>query len=133
MDSRIDPLAVLGIAPGDAKILRNAGARVTEDVLRSLILATHLLGVQRICIIQHTDCQMAKATQQELAARISEAVGAKSEGWDYLTIDDQKATLTGDIQLIRDCDLLSPSVSVAGFILNLETGRLARVDTPQSF
>ncbi|MGA1763657.1 MAG: carbonic anhydrase, partial [Ilumatobacteraceae bacterium] len=56
MDSRIDPLAIVGMKPGDVKILRNAGARVTEDVLRTLVLATHLLGVERVLVMPHTDC-----------------------------------------------------------------------------
>jgi len=55
IDSRIEPLAMLGLAPGDAKILRNAGARVTDDVLRSLVLAVNLLGVDRIAIVAHTE------------------------------------------------------------------------------
>ncbi|MFM7624662.1 MAG: carbonic anhydrase, partial [Actinomycetota bacterium] len=59
MDSRIDPLRVVGMKPGDAKILRNAGARVTEDVLRTLVLATHLLNVSRVLVMPHTDCRMA--------------------------------------------------------------------------
>ena len=54
MDSRINPLSVVGMRSGDAKILRNAGARVTEDVLRTLVLATYLLGVNRILIMPHT-------------------------------------------------------------------------------
>ena len=56
MDSRIDPLRIVGMKAGDAKILRNAGARVTEDVLRTLILATTLLNVDRILVMPHTDC-----------------------------------------------------------------------------
>ncbi|NDD00289.1 carbonic anhydrase, partial [bacterium] len=59
MDSRINPLAVVGMKAGDAKILRNAGARVTEDVLRTLILATYLLSVERVLVMPHTDCRMA--------------------------------------------------------------------------
>jgi carbonic anhydrase len=59
MDSRIDPLRIVGMAPGDAKILRNAGARITEDVLRTLVLATHLLNVSRVLVMPHTDCKMA--------------------------------------------------------------------------
>ena len=55
MDSRINPLSVVGMRSGDAKILRNAGARVTEDVLRTLVLATYLLGVKRILVMPHTD------------------------------------------------------------------------------
>ena len=55
IDSRIDPLAMLGLRAGDAKIIRNAGARVTDDALRSLILAVNLLGVTRVCVVQHTN------------------------------------------------------------------------------
>ena len=60
MDSRIDPLRIVGMKAGDAKILRNAGARVTEDVLRTLILATHLLNVDRVLVMPHTDCKIGK-------------------------------------------------------------------------
>src|SRR5437660_11400012 len=71
IDSRIDPLAMLGLRAGDAKIIRNAGARVTEDSLRSLVLAANLLGVRRVCVVQHTDCAMIGATDDEIRARIS--------------------------------------------------------------
>src|SRR3977135_322621 len=70
IDSRIDPLAMLGLRAGDAKIIRNAGARVTDDVLRSLVLAANLLGVTRVCVVQHTDCAMVGSTDDELRARI---------------------------------------------------------------
>ena len=66
MDSRIAPLSIVGMNVGDAKILRNAGARVTEDVLRTLVLATHLLGVNRVLIMPHTDCRMASAEEHEI-------------------------------------------------------------------
>src|ERR1700755_1147179 len=68
MDSRIDPLKLLGLGAGDAKILRNAGARVTDDVLRTLVLAVHLLGVERVMIVAHTDCRMTKVTDDEVHA-----------------------------------------------------------------
>jgi carbonic anhydrase len=73
MDSRIDPLRIVGMAPGDAKILRNAGARVTEDVLRTLVLATHLLNVSRILVMPHTDCKMASGSEEEIHATITYA------------------------------------------------------------
>src|SRR3954464_12259243 len=66
MDSRISPLEMLGLQPGDAKILRNAGARVTDDVLRTLVLATHLLNVSRIMVVAHTDCRMTKVTDTDV-------------------------------------------------------------------
>jgi hypothetical protein len=71
MDSRIEPLAMLGLRPGDAKILRNAGARVTDDVLRTLVLATYLLGVRRVMVITHTDCRMT-GTEEEVHAAVLE-------------------------------------------------------------
>ncbi len=73
VDTRIDPLAVLGLTPGDAKILRNAGARVTDDVVRSLALVVAALGVERVALIAHTDCAVAKATDDELRALVAEA------------------------------------------------------------
>ncbi|MDP1806673.1 MAG: carbonic anhydrase, partial [Acidimicrobiales bacterium] len=68
IDSRIDPLAMLGLLPGDAKIIRNAGARMTPDSLRSLVIAANLLGVTRVCVVQHTDCAMVGSTDAEMAA-----------------------------------------------------------------
>src|ERR1700748_436069 len=59
MDSRIDPLAMLGLERGDAKILRNAGARVTDDVLATLVIAKYLLNVDRLMVIAHTNWRMA--------------------------------------------------------------------------
>jgi len=64
MDSRIEPLKMLGLAPGDAKILRNAGARVTDDVLRTLVLASYLLGVDRAMVVAHTECRMASGDER---------------------------------------------------------------------
>src|SRR3970040_534056 len=72
IDSRIDPLAMLGLQAGDAKIIRNAGARCTDDALRSLILAANLLGVHRVCVVQHTDCAMAGKSEAEMQARVRE-------------------------------------------------------------
>src|ERR1039457_1641858 len=71
MDSRIEPLAMLGLGPGDAKIVRNAGGRVTSDVLRSLILATRFLGVRRIAIMQHTDCALAHRSDEDIRSDLA--------------------------------------------------------------
>src|SRR5579875_155096 len=75
MDSRIDPLGMLGLAPGDAKILRNAGARVTDDVLRTLVLAVYLLGVTRIMVVAHTSCRMAGGSEADVHEAIRAAGG----------------------------------------------------------
>src|SRR5437764_6085272 len=75
IDSRIEPLAMLGLAPGDAKILRNAGGRVTDDVLRTLVLAKYLLGVERVMVVAHTNCRMTAESEDEVHAAVEEAGG----------------------------------------------------------
>jgi carbonic anhydrase len=128
IDSRIDPLAMLGLRPGDAKIIRNAGARVTGDALRSLVLATNLLGVTRICVVQHTDCAMVGSTDEEMRTRIGALRGVDATDWDFLASTDQLATLRSDIALIESCKLLPPDVQVGAFVFNVHTGELAPVD-----
>lgn len=66
MDSRIEPLAMLGLVAGDAKILRNAGARVTDDVLRTLVLGDYLLNVKRVMVVAHTNCRMATPNEADV-------------------------------------------------------------------
>jgi carbonic anhydrase len=127
IDSRIEPLDMLGLAPGDAKILRNAGARVTEDVLRSLVLAVHLLAVERICVVQHTGCRLTGASNSDLQATIGQHSGADAGEWDFLPIDDQEQTLAADVERIRACALLPSTVAVAGFVYDVETGHLRPV------
>src|SRR2546425_1734884 len=85
MDSRIDPLAMLGLRPGDAKILRNAGARVTDDVLRTLVLASYLLGVDRVMVVAHTDCRMAGGTEDDVHRAIANAGGPDTTSLSFLT------------------------------------------------
>lgn len=129
IDSRIDPLAMLGLRPGDAKIIRNAGARVTDDALRSLVLATNLLDVERVCLVQHTDCAMIGSTDEDLRQRIGSMRGADASGWEFLASTDQLATMRADLQRIRTCDLLPSDLDVAGFIFDVRSGRLTPIDT----
>jgi carbonic anhydrase len=128
IDSRIDPLAMLGLHAGDAKIIRNAGARVTDDALRSLILATNLLGVTRVCVVAHTECAMVGSTDEELRDRIGAARGADASGWDFLATNDQLATLRADIERIRTCPLLPADIEVGGFIFDVHSGALVPAD-----
>lgn len=127
IDSRIDPLAMLGLRAGDAKIIRNAGARVTRDALRSLVLATNLLGVTRVCVVQHTDCALVGSTEEELRTRISAARGVDASDWEFLASSDQRATLHDDIEVIRSCPLLPLGLEVAAFILDVHSGELVAV------
>ena len=109
MDSRIEPLQMLGLSKGDAKILRNAGARVTDDVLRTLVLATHLLGVDRVMVVAHTNCRMATVTDEQVHEAIREGAGIDTRSLEFRTMDDQEASLAEDVQRIRSSPYL-PSV-----------------------
>ena len=129
IDTRIDPLAMLGLKPGDAKIIRNAGARVTEDALRSLVLATNLLDVTRVCVVQHTDCAMVGSTDDELRERIGAQRGVDASGWSFLATTDQVGTLRQDLKLIQTCELIPDGTEVGGFVFDVHTGGLVALDT----
>jgi carbonic anhydrase len=100
MDSRIEPLAMLGLVPGDAKILRNAGARVDDDVIAALALAGERLGVTRAMVVAHTDCAAVQTGQEEI--------------------------LRGDVEKLRSAPELA-GIEAGGFVYDVETGRLSRV------
>lgn len=124
IDSRIDPLRMLGLVAGDAKIIRNAGARVTDDALRSLVLAANLLGVRRVCVVQHTECAMVGSTEDEMRERVATASGVDASGWEFLASTDQGTTLAGDLEKIRTCPLLPADLEVGGFVFDVRSGEL---------
>ncbi|MDQ1625361.1 MAG: carbonic anhydrase [Actinomycetota bacterium] len=126
IDSRIDPLGLLGLVPGDAKILRNAGARVTDDVLRTLVLASYLLGVERVMILAHTRCRMATGSEEDVHEAIREVGGPDTRSMSFLTTDDQELALRSDVQRVRSWPYLG-NITVGGFLYDLDTGRLRRV------
>ena len=126
MDSRIDPLRVVGMAPGDAKILRNAGARVTEDVLRTLVLASHLLNVKRVLVMPHTDCRMAKGTEAQVHAAMKEVSGIDTRSIEIRTVTDQIAALKEDVTRILSYPLL-PTLEVVGALYDVASGRLEKI------
>jgi carbonic anhydrase len=128
MDSRIDPLRIVGMQAGDAKILRNAGARVTEDVLRTLVLATHLLGVKRVLVMPHTDCRMASADESEIHQQIKEASGVDTRGIEIRTVRDQNKALFQDIQRIESYPLLPQGIKVMGAIYDVKTGLITPIN-----
>lgn len=126
MDTRIEPLRMLGLAPGDAKILRNAGARVTEDVLHTLVLARHLLGVERVMIIAHTRCRMADGTEQDVHSAIHAAGGPDTRSIPFLMAGNQDEALRTDVQRARSWPYLDDT-EIGGFRYDVDTGQITRV------
>jgi carbonic anhydrase len=126
MDSRIEPLGMLGLDPGDAKILRNAGARVTDDVLRTLVLASYLLGVDRAMVIGHTSCRMFANTEEQVHDAISEAGGPDTRSLSFLMGTEQNEAIVNDVQRIRSWPYLA-HLHVAGFIYDTDSGRIKQL------
>ena len=128
MDSRINPLSVVGMRSGDAKILRNAGARVTDDVLRTLVLATYLLGVERILIMPHTNCRMAQVDEAEIHREIDTKYGIDTSELEFKTVADQTQALIEDVAKVRNYHLLNSGVSVGGAIYDVASGKITPID-----
>ncbi len=128
MDSRINPLSVVGMKSGDAKILRNAGGRVTDDVLRTLVLATYLLGVERILIMPHTNCRMAQVDDVEIHREIDTKYGIDTSEIEFKTVPDQRQALIEDVQKVRSYRLINKDVIVGGAIYDVATGKITPVD-----
>ncbi|KRO47561.1 MAG: carbonic anhydrase [Acidimicrobium sp. BACL27 MAG-120823-bin4] len=128
MDSRINPLAVVGMRSGDAKILRNAGARVTDDMLRTLVLATYLLGVERVLVMPHTDCRMASGDEESIHRSIETKHGVDTRGVQFKMVTDQRAALAADVVSIRGYEILPKTLKVAGAIYDVKSGQLEFID-----
>lgn len=127
MDSRLDPLSILGLAPGDAKILRNGGGRVTQDVLRSLVLATNFLGVRRIAVMHHTESALADRTDDAVRGDLPATVATAAGSWSFLAMPDPDRALAGDVEAVQTCDLLPAGVEVEGWRYSVTTGAIDRV------
>ena len=126
MDSRIDPLGMLGLKPGDAKIFRNPGGRVTPAALEALVLGVHLLNVNRILVVPHTRCAMATSTLDELRARVGESAGQDASWQSFGVVEDQEASLADDVRIIRAHPLIPDSVPVGGFMYDVDSGLLSQ-------
>ena len=117
MDARIDVFAALGLHLGEAHVIRNAGGRVTDDVLRSLALSVHVLGVDTLVVMQHTKCGLAGVTDEELRALTGADLG-------FFPIDDHAAALREDIDLLTTKPYMKPLKLIAGLVYDVESGEI---------
>lgn len=124
MDSRIDPLAMIGLKPGDAKILRNPGGRMTDQALVAVVIGITLLKVNRVMVVGHTRCAMASSTETELQARVSASAGRDASWMTLGAITDQEKTIRADVHKVRSHPLVPEDIKVAGFIYDVDSGLL---------
>ncbi len=125
MDSRIEPLAMLGLRLGDAKILRTPGGRVTPETLVGCILGVHLLNVDRIMVVPHTRCAMGSG-DDAIAAKVIDATGTNIRGMILGSTPDQEAGLRYDVELLRTHPLMAGRATVGGFIYDVDHGTLTQ-------
>jgi carbonic anhydrase len=126
MDARMDVYALLGLAPGEAHVVRNAGGEVTEDVLRSLTISQHELGTAEIILIHHTKCGMQAFTNREFKHELEVETGHKPH-WASLAFTDVDADVRRSVARVRSCPFLRHVDQVRGFVFNVADGSLREV------
>jgi carbonic anhydrase len=126
MDARLEPLAMLGLQQGDAVVLRNGGGRVNDEVVGSLLVARHVLGVERLAIVGHTDCRMTARSPEALRASIADAGGPDTSELAFETAQDPESGVRSSIERIRSSRHLG-GLAVEGYVYDLESGELRTV------
>jgi carbonic anhydrase len=123
MDARIDVHQALGLRPGDAHVIRNAGGLATEDALRSLVVSSATLGTEAALVIGHTDCGMTRFSNPELRERLRRQ-GIDAGDMDFLPFSYVDAQVVESVQRLRDSRLFPAGFAVHGFVYEVKTGRL---------
>ncbi len=129
MDARILPSKILGLAEGDAHVIRNAGGRA-KDALRSLVISQRLLGTNEVVVIHHTDCGMLTFTNDQLQSQVRKELNADASTVDFLPFPDLEESVRDDVALLRSSELIPPTVPIRGFVYDVHTGRLTEVGVP---
>jgi len=127
MDARLHPSKFLGLAMGDAHVIRNAGGRASDDAIRSLIISSRLLGTNEYLVIHHTDCGMLTFSNDDLRGKLQQETGADASGIDFLPFSDLEQSVRDDVQRIKSSPFIPKDVRVRGFVYDVRTGRLSEV------
>ncbi len=126
MDARLDPQKVLGLAEGDAHVIRNAGGVVTDDAIRSLSISQRLLGTEEIILIHHTDCGMLTFSDDDFRRSIQDDVGVKPT-WSAEAFPSLDEDVRQSIARIEARPFLPRKDMVRGFVYHVESGELTEV------
>ena len=117
----------LGLALGDAHILRNAGGRVTDDMIRSLVISQQQMGTREIVVLHHTDCGAQTFTNEDFARHIHKELGIDVTGQDFLPFTDVADSVREDMELLRKSPLIPEDVVINGAVYNVDTGVMTEV------
>ena len=127
MDSRLHVAPALGLALGDAHILRNAGGRVTEDMLRSLVISQQQLGTREIVVLHHTDCGAQTFQNKDFQEHLKRELGVDVSGQDFLPFQDIDESVREDMKLLRECPLIPDDVIISGAVYDVDTGSMREI------
>ncbi|HEU4386091.1 MAG TPA: carbonic anhydrase [Anaeromyxobacteraceae bacterium] len=145
MDARLDPARFAGLAEGDAHVVRNAGGRVSDDAIRSLVISHKLLGTDEWFVIHHTDCGMLTFTGEVMSGLLEKSLDTavfENGTWrdvgrgpgsvegdyiDWLAFDDLEASVVRDVRRLRQHPLVPRSIPIHGHVYDVRSGRLLEV------
>jgi carbonic anhydrase len=127
MDTRIT-LAALGLKPQDAHFIRNAGGIVTDDVLRSLLVSHYFLGTNEVMVINHTDCGLMKASEDEMHRRIEKEAGvAASSPVRFYAFSDVEKNVREQLEKLNAHSWVREGLTIRGFVFDVRSGKLKEV------
>jgi len=127
MDARLNVYGLLGLAEGDAHVIRNAGGVITDDEIRSLAISQRLLGTREVVLIHHTDCGMLTFGDDEFRRQVQQDTGIKPE-WAAEAFDDLEDDVRQSVARIKASPFIPHKESVRGFVYEVETGRLREIE-----
>ena len=127
MDSRLHVAPALGLALGDAHILRNAGGRVTDDMIRSLVISQQQMGTREIVVLHHTDCGAQTFNNEDFQEHLKRELGVDVSGKDFLPFQDVEESVREDMKLLRESPLIPDDVIISGAVYDVDTGRMSEV------
>jgi carbonic anhydrase len=127
MDARIDPHRMLGLAEGDAHVIRNAGGVANDDAIRSLVVSQRKLGTREVLVILHTDCGMRTFAEDDFVEQLERETGTRPR-WETTEFHDAIETdVRRAVARVRESPFLPHVDAVRGFVYEVETGRLREV------
>ena len=127
MDSRLHVAPALGLALGDAHILRNAGGRVTEDMIRSLVISQQQMGTREIVVLHHTDCGAQTFNNEDFQEHLKCELGVDVSGQDFLPFQDIDESVREDMKLLRECPLIPDDDIISGAVYDVDTGSMREI------
>ncbi len=126
MDSRLDVFAALGLADGEAHVLRNAGGVITDDVIRSLAVSQRRLGTREVMLVHHTNCGLESLSDDGFRAELQEATGV-APAFAIESFTDLEADVRQSILRVRRSTFVLHRDHVRGFVYDVDTHRLREI------